>query len=105
MQFTGFGNHPMAGDQVGHRVDGHGVGHGAKSAGAAQVRGNVFIADHTPCRNGQQGFPDIDLKIGSLELQVKRMRAADAIRAALAPLAGEAGVRAGYAAWIATARA
>ena len=34
-----------------------------------------------------------------------RLRAADAIRAALAPLASEAGVRAGYAAWIATARA
>jgi SAM-dependent methyltransferase len=33
-----------------------------------------------------------------------RERAAAAIRAALAPLAGPAGVRAGYAAWIATAR-
>jgi hypothetical protein len=33
-----------------------------------------------------------------------RARAADAIRAAFAPLATPSGVRAGYAAWIATAR-
>ena len=74
MNFSGFGNDPMAGDQIGHRVGSHRSGHGPGYARISHHPGNILVAYQPPCRNVQQDLPDIDLKIGAFENQMKGTR-------------------------------
>ena len=47
MNLPRFGNHPMAGDEVGHRIDGNGVGNGSKGFRMTDIRSDILITDNT----------------------------------------------------------
>ncbi len=65
MNSTRFGDHPMTGNQICHRIGSDGIADGPDSLGAADAGGNGLITDHTSGRNPQQCLPDGYLKIRS----------------------------------------
>ena len=60
----------MTGNQPGHRVVRHGIGHGPHRARRADTPRDIFIRHHASRRNAQQRLPDLDLKVGPAYMQI-----------------------------------
>ena len=60
----------MTGNQPGHRVVRHGIGHGPHRARRMDMLRKFLIRHHASRRNTQQRLPDLDLKIGPAHVQV-----------------------------------
>ena len=74
MCFPGLGNHSMARYEKGDRIDGDGAGNGSECFRMTYIRSNILVADDAPLWDIEQGYPFVDLKIGPLEQQIKRLR-------------------------------
>jgi hypothetical protein len=69
-QYAAFADHAMTGNQPGHRVVRHGIGHGPHRAWRMNMPRQVFIGHHASRRNTQQRFPHLDLEVRPAHVQI-----------------------------------
>jgi len=58
IDFAGFSDHPVTGDQVGHRVLSHGTTCGLEAPWIMDMLRYCLVGDQLAKGDAQQGFPD-----------------------------------------------
>ena len=70
VEFPGLGEDAVAGDEAGDRVSGNRPGHRPAGVWLPDKFGSVLVADQISGRDMQQGSPDPELEMGSLQMKV-----------------------------------